>query len=190
MPVPSWVPNAISAARVALVPVWLAAAESVRANRLAEDPSGALLPPALLLVLGLSDILDGFIARRFGLTSRLGELLDASADKLAQWTFVGYLAFRGPPVWSSIPVVFFGLVLGRDALLTTGYLVMRARSAAVDTHHRLHGKVSSVLLFSVVLSTVLALPSQVTRTLLYASTAAILYSTVRYLLDGASDHRR
>jgi CDP-diacylglycerol--glycerol-3-phosphate 3-phosphatidyltransferase len=66
------IPNALSAARIGATPVlgYFAAAG-------AEHYFTWVLVPALL-----SDIADGFIARRFGLTSRLGALLDSIGDAL------------------------------------------------------------------------------------------------------------
>ncbi len=65
-------PNAISIARMLMAPilVWLA-------------KSGAQQEFAfLLLAVGVSDVLDGWIARKFGWTSALGALLDSAADVL------------------------------------------------------------------------------------------------------------
>ena len=66
------IPNALSAARIGATPVlgYLAAAG-------AEHYFTWVLVPALL-----TDIADGLIARRFGLTSRLGALLDSIGDAL------------------------------------------------------------------------------------------------------------
>lgn len=65
-------PNALSAARIGSTPLlgYLAATG-------AERPFAWLLVPALL-----SDVADGFIARRFGLASRLGSQLDSIGDAL------------------------------------------------------------------------------------------------------------
>ncbi len=80
-----YVPNALSAARIGATPLlgYFAAAG-------AEQYFTWVLVPALL-----SDIADGFIARRFGLTSRLGALLDSIADALLFFAaFVGVWAFH------------------------------------------------------------------------------------------------
>lgn len=66
------VPNAISAARIVATPVLVLLALAGR-----EDPFKWLLLAALL-----SDIVDGLIARSFGLTSALGTRLDTLADTL------------------------------------------------------------------------------------------------------------
>ncbi len=95
-------PNALSALRLAGVPLflWL----------IIERHDGwALL---VLMLSGVSDYLDGKIARRFGLESRLGALLDPVADRLYILTTLLALAWR-----DVIPWWLVGLLLGREAFM-------------------------------------------------------------------------
>lgn len=69
----------------------------------------------LFIVAGLSDALDGFLAKQFGWTSRLGGLLDPIADKLLLVSC--YLALT----WQElIPVWLTVVVIGRDLLIILG----------------------------------------------------------------------
>jgi cardiolipin synthase (CMP-forming) len=78
-------PNLISTARLLCVPVLLALAWQRR-----EGPFEWLLLAALL-----SDIADGWIARRFGLSTALGAMLDSIADALLMLTgAIGVWVFR------------------------------------------------------------------------------------------------
>ncbi|HTO53291.1 MAG TPA: CDP-diacylglycerol--glycerol-3-phosphate 3-phosphatidyltransferase [Myxococcota bacterium] len=64
------------------------------------------------LVVSLTDILDGYLARSYGLESRLGKLLDPLADKLLVMTaFVMLIAVGRMPFWS-LPLVV--AILGRE----------------------------------------------------------------------------
>jgi cardiolipin synthase len=64
---------------------------------------------------GLSDLLDGWIARRFGFTSRFGAWLDPIADKLLMlFCFIALLRVGAAPLWLVM------LVLGRDLLVVAG----------------------------------------------------------------------
>jgi len=79
----------------------------------------------LFVVAGLSDGIDGYLAKRFGWQTRLGGFLDPAGDKLlVAWTF-GTLAFLGRiPVWLAVIVIL------RDVVIVTGsfmyhYLVRR-----------------------------------------------------------------
>lgn len=100
-----WLPNAITIFRIALiVPVVLL----IENNRFAE----ALL---LFLLAGLSDGLDGLLAKRFDWHSRLGALLDPLADKFLIAGTYATLAYIGQiPLWLAAVVVL------RDAVIVGG----------------------------------------------------------------------
>ena len=69
------IPNLLSCLRLALIPCF------VWAYLVRRDPR---LTVALLLLSGLTDIADGFIARHYDMVSNLGKVLDPLADKLTQ----------------------------------------------------------------------------------------------------------
>lgn len=95
-------PNVLSSLRLVGVPVFLWAI-------LTRHDALAL---ATLMVSGLSDYLDGKIARRFGLVSRVGQLLDPLADRLYIATTLFGLAWR-----SVIPWWLVAVLVGREVLL-------------------------------------------------------------------------
>ncbi|MDP2998640.1 MAG: CDP-alcohol phosphatidyltransferase family protein [Bryobacterales bacterium] len=98
----SALPNLLTLARIALTPyvAWLMAAGHARAGLY------------WLIAVGLTDILDGFLARRFGWTSAAGAYLDPVADKvLAVSVFLALGFARAIPWW------LVGIVLGRDVLI-------------------------------------------------------------------------
>jgi cardiolipin synthase len=97
------VPNGLSVLRLLGVPLflWLALGP--------EDDGWAVI---LLMLAGISDYADGKIARRYGLTSRLGELLDPAADRLYILATLAALTARGiVPIWLS------AIIVGRDVVL-------------------------------------------------------------------------
>jgi cardiolipin synthase len=67
---------------------------------------------------GLSDGLDGFLAKRFDWRTRLGGLLDPLADKLLLVSVYASLTYFG-----LVPPWLLGVVLGRDLVIVTGGLV-------------------------------------------------------------------
>ncbi len=103
-------PNAITLSRLVLaLPIGWAI--------LSHEPKLALY---LIALAGLSDGLDGFLARRCGWQSRLGGVLDAVADKGLLVTCFVLLAVEGlAPWWLA------GLVCGRDLLIAGGALAWR-----------------------------------------------------------------
>jgi cardiolipin synthase len=108
------IPNAISAARLAGVPVflWL-----VLGPRTQTADWWAL---ALLIASSLSDWLDGKIARALNQQSRLGQVLDPAADRLYIVATVVALAVR-----DIIPWWLVGLLAARELLLGVVLLVLR-----------------------------------------------------------------
>jgi cardiolipin synthase len=103
----SWLPNAITIVRMALAAplAWLI---------LRGHHAPAL---ALAVVAGLSDALDGVLAKGLGWQSRLGGILDPLADKLM--LLACYLSLG---VVDALPWWMVGLVLARDAIIVTGAL--------------------------------------------------------------------
>jgi cardiolipin synthase (CMP-forming) len=97
------IPNAISCVRLLTIPVFMYLA-------LVEQADGAA---ALVLVLGgISDFLDGYLARRWSQISRVGQLLDPVADRLSTLAVMVVFLVR-----SIVPWWFVLLLVGRDIYL-------------------------------------------------------------------------
>jgi CDP-diacylglycerol--glycerol-3-phosphate 3-phosphatidyltransferase len=105
------VPNALSMLRLAGVPVFLYWA------LITEQDGRAIL---LLMAAGISDYLDGMIARRYNSFTRLGQLLDPLADRLyILATLLALVARDGLPLWWALALI------GRDAVLALFLPVLR-----------------------------------------------------------------
>lgn len=102
------IPNMISLARVLAVPVvfWLLV-------------TGRYQPAFFMFVLaGISDAVDGWLAKRFGWQTELGSYLDPLADKLLVVCIFVAMGVRGElPLWLVIAVV------SRDVLIVTGVML-------------------------------------------------------------------
>lgn len=184
--VPAWLPNLVTTVRIALVPVWGLLAE-LSWRRF--EAAGTLEPyrscaVAVLCAIGASDLLDGWLARRFGLASAKGATLDALADKLAQVVLLAFFTFRGPPAYAGIPLWFLVLVFARDLLLLCGYLALRGRRGGVRVEHRPHGKLASSLLFALLLGITLGAPEEPVRVAVPVLAAVVVLSTAAYVRDG------
>lgn len=107
------------------------------------SPPGARL--GIVIAAGLSDFLDGYIARRFHAETPLGALLDGIADKgfvvtvLLTWVWEGELH-----LWQVLLVMARDLMVGAVALIVVG---RRAWSAFGHMQVRMPGKVTTALLF-------------------------------------------
>lgn len=91
-------PNAITFARIGLVPVFL-----VFAYR--ETDAAQLTALAVFLIASLSDSLDGYLARKHGTITRLGQFTDPLADKLLVGAaLVVLVADEGFPLWAALVI--------------------------------------------------------------------------------------
>ena len=105
------VPNALSALRLLGVPLFLYWVLGTH-----QDGRAILL----LMAAGISDYLDGKIARRYDQFSRLGQLLDPAADRLyILATLLALVARHGLPLWWALALI------GRDLVLATMLPVLR-----------------------------------------------------------------
>lgn len=104
------------------------------------------LAMGVLLLAGISDALDGFVARRFHQTSRLGAFLDPFADKLLILATAIPLAYIGRlPWWLML------LILARDLVIVTGALAYRVLTGSLEMEPTLLSKLNTVLQVGLVL---------------------------------------
>ena len=108
------IPNAISAARLVGVPVFLWLVLGLRSQ------TGDWWAVGVLIAAAASDWLDGKIARALNQQSRLGQVLDPAADRLYIVATILALAIR-----SIIPWWLVGLLAARELLLFVVLLVLR-----------------------------------------------------------------
>ncbi|KAL7280738.1 CDP-diacylglycerol--glycerol-3-phosphate 3-phosphatidyltransferase [Trametes coccinea BRFM310] len=78
------------------------------------------LATGLLVYAGLTDLVDGFLARRFNMRSVLGTILDPAADKMLMTTLTVTLAMK-----DLLPVPLAVIILGRDVLLSLAAFYIR-----------------------------------------------------------------
>lgn len=181
---PVWVPNAISMLRVLLVPVWLVLAVQARAVALSDSPVDRTALLGVLLALGLSDLLDGAIARHFQLTSNFGATLDAVADKLAQVATVTFLVAYGQPGFTPLPWWLWLTLVLRDGALLVGFWLVYRKHRVVQVEHRWHGKASSLVLFAVIVGGTAAWPVNVVQAGALISLLLIVPGSIAYVREG------
>lgn len=104
------IPNAISAVRIVLIGVFLVL--------LIREQDGWAI--TALVVAGVSDFLDGFLARRWNQSTNLGRILDPAADRLLILAVVIGFAVRG-----IIPWWLLGLIVVRDVIVGLALLVAK-----------------------------------------------------------------
>jgi len=169
-----YIPNMICVARIILVApiVW-----SLLEERYA-------LALGLILIAGLSDALDGYLARRFDWRTRLGGLLDPAADKFLMFAVFVTLAWIG-----LVPLWFSAVVVGRDIIIISGSIVYQLTVAPIHGEPTGASKLNTVLQISFVLLTIshawLGHPPTLALQFLGAAILTTIgISTVQYVTTG------
>jgi CDP-diacylglycerol--glycerol-3-phosphate 3-phosphatidyltransferase len=163
-------PNVLSALRLVGVPVflWLL---------FTHQDSWAFV---VLALSGLTDYLDGKIARRFNLVSRVGQLLDPLADRLYVLTTLVALAIRDIiPLWLLIVLVGRGLVEAQKYWIARVRPDLQPHLVVVKTQSFPSGHATSSMIFYLTVALVLTAGTRWSRV---AAAIAILLS----LLIGTS----
>jgi cardiolipin synthase len=164
-----WLPNAICVLRMLLVaPVVIALARG--------DYALTLL---LFAVAAASDGLDGWLAKTFGWSSRVGKILDPVADKVLLVTVIVALVVRGlAPLWLGVAAVL------RDLIIVGGALAYHFLIGRIEGRPTVISKLNTVLQLSFVLVVVAAAAwPWLPRALIVALGAATFVTTVVSGLD-------
>lgn len=166
-------PNLLSAFRLLLTPVFILLFLRV------QTPAQYYYTVTLAAILALSDLADGWIARRYHQVTDLGKFLDPLSDKLLQAALLFCLGTRYPLVW----VLSGVFVLKEGALALAALLLLRQTGRKLDGA-KWWGKCSTALLYAA-LFLLLAFPRlspAVVQALLYLCMAALFASGVLYAL--------
>ncbi|GMQ88758.1 MAG: CDP-alcohol phosphatidyltransferase family protein [Gammaproteobacteria bacterium] len=166
------IPNLITVGRILLV-------APVAWALMVQDFMLALI---LFFVAGVSDAVDGFLAKRFGWESRLGALLDPLADKFLLVTCYGVLAWNGLlPMWLLV------LVLIRDLLIVGGAVVYNFRIRHLEAAPTLISKLNTLLQILLVLLVIIQQAigwgqERWIDWLIYAVTISVIWSGLDYIV--------
>ena len=116
------VPNALTVARLVLIPIFVAL--MVQAGHNPSWPAGVVFGIA-----GITDQVDGFLARRWHVESRFGQIADPLADRLMIDAAVILLAYYGRLPWIGLAVI-----IGRDLMLLVGSRLLAPRGIELEVN--------------------------------------------------------
>jgi len=154
---------------------------------LSEDWAHALI---LIFIAGISDALDGFLARAFHWQSELGSILDPIADKLLLVIIFVTLAYRGViPNWLAF------LVIARDILILSGAISYQWLTQDLKIAPLLSSKINTALqiVFVLVLMYHLAVASLPQKPLFFLQIAVVittLYSGLKYVICWSIQYKK
>lgn len=130
----------------------------------------------VIVLSGLTDVADGFIARKFNMVSDFGKFLDPLADKLTQMAMVVCVATK---VWWVI--ILLGFLITKDILLFLWGLIVFRRFDNVNSS-RWYGKACTVLVYATMfaLFVVPDMPLEIVGFLFGLCLFAVTSSTILY----------
>ncbi len=156
--------NALSALRlVMIVPTGLALINDLR-----------WLTVGLCILATITDVLDGYVARRNNEISDLGKILDPLADKVFVGGLVLVMLLQG-----MLPLWFVGVVLGRDILILIGGIIIERRTGVVLPSNY-PGKLAVLLLSLTLLLIIIGIGDATRDILMGASLVMLAISIVLY----------
>ncbi len=146
MKVPMNVPNILTIFRIFLIPVYI----------VAFCTCGEVKNAAgwIFIIASATDVIDGFIARKFNMMTKAGQLLDPLADKLMQLTVVISLLIA-----EIIPLWFVIILAAKEILMIMGGIFLYSKKTFVKSN--VFGKVNTVILFLAMIAVLFAHTSEV-----------------------------
>jgi CDP-diacylglycerol--glycerol-3-phosphate 3-phosphatidyltransferase len=138
------IPNALTVLRLILVPVFVVL-------MLGADGGHSWAAGIVFAVAGITDQVDGFLARRWHVESNFGKVADPLADRLMIDAAVILLW-----VDDRLPLIALGLILARDLVLLGGYKVLAPRG--FDLNVSFLGKLATWILYASIAMTIVTEP--------------------------------
>lgn len=170
------IPNILSYFRIALIPVFVILFLNAYSRNGIGYHVGAVVT---LVVSGLTDMLDGRIARKFDMITELGKIVDPLADNLTQFAVVVCLAIEYRLL---IPVIAL-LVIKELSMAVLGVVFLRKGRKLKGAHW--YGKVSTVVFYAVMFILLAVpyskMPFALSTVLITISGAWMLFSFIMYV---------
>ena len=126
----------------------------------------------IFTIAGLTDVLDGLIARRYNMITSWGKLADPAADKLMQLTALIMLNIQG-----KIPLILVIAAIFKDLIISVGsYLLYRQNKMIVQANW--YGKLTTVILYFSIITVLFNVPFS--EVFIVTSLLSILFSFIMY----------
>lgn len=165
------IPNVLSMFRLVLAAAFAVA-------YCAKTQTGHILSVGILILSGITDFLDGRIARKFNMISEVGKVLDPLADKITQAVLACCLATTYQPM----KLLFLVLFIKEISQLCYGAYAIR--KAGRNDGAKWCGKITTAYLYVMmaVLLVFTGIPVPVYYTMIFLGVGLLIWSMISYLL--------
>ena len=171
------IPNALTVGRLALIPIFVVL--MVQAGHEPSWPAGVVFGIA-----GITDQVDGFLARRWHVESRFGKIADPLADRLMIDAAVILLVAYDRLPWAGLVII-----VGRDVLLLAGARFLNPDGIEVEVNTV--GKAATWILYAAIFFRIVTSPStQWPLVLFWVGLGLALLAGVLYVRTARRERRR
>lgn len=159
------IPNILTALRIFLIPFFIY-------YLLAKEYSVAAV---LFITAGATDVLDGYIARKFNIVTKFGKLADPFADKLIQISALLVLTYQ-----QKIPLIVIIIVVVKEFLMVAGSVLLYRKNFVVSANW--YGKLATVVFYFAIILTMfdVAMGRYIIAFAIIATVFALLKYTISY----------
>lgn len=168
--------NQITIFRIFLIPVFIIL---IGYNK----PLYALL---VFIIAGITDAIDGFVARKFNQITTLGKILDPIADKALLISSFIFIYNSSLPV--RFPYWFVVIVISRDVYILLGSAIIYFLKGRIDIRPSVFGKATTFFqILSVVvilIANITTLPDEIIKGAIFTAAFFTVLSTITYTYDG------
>ena len=167
------IPNALTMCRFVLIPFIVGAILE----------KNYIVAFIFLTISGLTDVLDGFIARKFNFITNFGKLIDPLADKLTQMSLLLSLA-----ILKILPWWIFAIVFIKECVMIIAASLMYKKDDVV-VYSKWYGKLATVLFYLAIISSLLInqfhfeISLRVDLYLYYLAILATIFSLIMYAIQ-------
>ena len=138
----------------------------------------------LFTLAALTDVLDGYIARRFNQCSRLGTFLDPLADKALMLSAIITLSFT--ELGKALPIWYAALIISRDLIEISGAIAIGFIAKDIRVIHHWTGKAATALQIAVIAWVFFSFSAPPLHFIVVISAFLTFIATVLYIRAGLS----
>ena len=175
-------PNQITIGRILLIPIFVLLAVYYGHTVAAGTPDEHLRLGAIIVFVmaAVSDGIDGWLARSYGLKSKLGTMLDPIADKGLMLTAIITLSVSN---WDrSLPFWFPVIVITRDIIIVVGWMVLHFLNDYIEVRPSILGKITTFFQMLTIATVLLQWPHY--GIVVIIAGVMTFLSGIGYILDG------
>lgn len=166
------IPNILSFVRIALIPiiVWLYCEKQYYGWTL-----------IVVTLSSITDIVDGYIARKYNMITDFGKFIDPVADKMTQVAILICLVTRFSLMWLPLAIMFF-----KEILAFTLRLIVFNKTSEVHSAEW-HGKLNTLVLYLIMSIHIVwyKIPNLISIILIFVTSGLMVVSSVLYTISGS-----